>query len=157
MVICCCVLIFSTRNENLTIKFYARKNAAACKSYRSLEKKLSEWMSSEFQPLLEGAILISHYGQMMEEEDLTSLRSKVERNLETITNQVNAELIVDKSDDNHKEKKILACIRKVMFVKIGFQKQIKENDSSLDNFYIDKVNNIMFSLINTVLYLSDVF
>jgi hypothetical protein len=27
----------------------------------------------------------------------------------------------------------------------------------LDNFYIDKVNNIMFSLINTVLYLSDVF
>jgi hypothetical protein len=114
-------------------------------------------MSSEFQPLLEGAILISHYGQMMEEEDLTSLRSKVERNLETITNQVNAELIVDKSDDNHKEKKILACIRKVMFVKIGFQKQIKENDSSLDNFYIDKVNNIMFSLINTVLYLSDVF
>ncbi len=140
----------------MTIKFYARKMLLHVRA-RSLEKKLSEWMSSELQPLLEGAILISHYGQMMDEEDLTSLRSKVERNLETITNQVNAELIVDKSDDNHKEKKILACIRKVMFVKIGFQKQIKENDSSLDNFYIDKVNNIMFSLINTVLYLSDVF
>ncbi len=139
----------------MTIKFYARKMLLHVRA-RSLEKKLSEWMSSEFQSLLEGAILISHYGQMME-EDLTSLRSKVERNLETITNQVNAELIVDKSDDNHKEKKILACIRKVMFVKIGFQKQIEENDSSLDNFYIDKVNNIMFSLINTVLYLSDVF
>jgi Zn-dependent M32 family carboxypeptidase len=124
---------------------------------RSLEKKLSEWMSSDFQPLLEGAILISQYGQMMEEEDLTNLKSKVEKNLEHIINQVNAELIVDKSDVNHKEKEILACIRQVMFVKMGFQKQILENDSSLHNFYIDKVNNTIFSLINTVLYLFDVF
>ncbi|XP_046653309.1 F-box only protein 21-like [Daphnia pulicaria] len=125
-------------NENLTIKFYARKMLQHVRA-RSLEKKLSEWMSSDFQPFLEGAILISQYGQMMEEEDLTNLKSKVEKNLEHIINQVNAELIIDKSDVNHKEKEILACIRQVMFVKMGFQKQILENDSSLHNFYIDKV------------------
>ncbi|EFX71654.1 hypothetical protein DAPPUDRAFT_111514 [Daphnia pulex] len=109
-------------NENLTIKFYARKMLLHVRA-RSLEKKLSEWISSESQPLLEGAILISQYGQMMEEEDLTSLRTKVERNLETITNQVNAELIVDKSGIqdhvNHKEKKILSCIRQVLERKTG--------------------------------------
>jgi hypothetical protein len=49
---------------------YARKMLMHVR-FRSLEKKLMEWMSLEFQPQLQSAILISQYGKMMEEKYLT--------------------------------------------------------------------------------------
>lgn len=109
----------------------------------SLEKKLFDWISSSEsqQSFLEGAILISQYGQM--EEDIPNLREKVEKNLEHITNRVNE--LADKSDANQqKEKKILATVHQVIFSEMGFVKQNLRNDSLFDNFYIDKVDNRSF-------------
>ena len=104
------------------------------------------------QSLLEGAVLISKWGQMDQEKSATLkeveslLENIVKRVLQCIEEQYgsfsNSFIIgnrVSDSDDPRMVKKVLSCINKVLYTEMGFSGNV-EDYYSFSNSFIDKVN-----------------
>ena len=93
--------------------------------------------------LLEGAVLISQWGQM-ELEHLTSMQ-EVEKILDTIADRVRQLVHLKKIaldvDNSKTVRQILNCVNQVLYDEMGF-KGNTENYYAHENSYIDKVNLI---------------
>lgn len=127
------------RNENFTSKYYAKKVLRYLRS-RRIERKWVDLISlpESQKSLLEGAVLISQWGQM-EQEHLTNL-SEVKEILDGIAARV-TQLVGEKknADDPKTIRKVLTCINQVLYGEIGFHGN-KEDYYAHENSYIDKVN-----------------
>lgn len=132
-------------NENLTSRFYANQALGYVRRCRIQ----TMWQNFKAKPeseksLLEGAMLISQWGQI-DQEHLTSL-SEVETILESIAQRVRqlADMKRDAidaktaTDDPRTVRKILNCLNQVLYDEMGFQGN-KEDYYAHDNSYIDKV------------------
>jgi F-box protein 21 len=93
--------------------------------------------------LLQGAVLISQWGQM-ELEHLTSMQ-EVEKILDTIADRVrqlvHSKKIASDVDNPKTVRQILNCVNQVLYAEMGF-KGNTENYYAHENSYIDKVNVI---------------
>lgn len=91
--------------------------------------------------LLEGAVLISQWGQI-EQEHLTSLQ-EVEQILDNIALRVRELVhmnnIVLDTDNRRTVRQILNCVNQVLYDEMGFRGNT-ENYYAHENSYIDKVN-----------------
>ena len=137
----------------LTSDYYGQKVLRYLRT-RKQEKIWLEFLrkpASE-QSLLEGAVLISKWGQMDQEKSATLkeveslLDNIVKRVLQCIEEQYgsysNSFIIgnrVSDSDDPRMVKKVLSCINKVLYTEMGFSGNV-EDYYSFSNSFIDKVN-----------------
>ena len=129
----------------LTCKYYAQKVLRYIRS-RRIE---SEWQELMRQPepqksLLEGAVLISQWGQI-EQQHLTSL-SEVDKILDNMRQRVVELLGENKSifdaEDPRAVRKVLNCINLVLYGEMGFHGNT-EDYYAPENSYIDKVNKVI--------------
>lgn len=130
----------------MTSRFYANQALGYVRRCRIQ----TMWQNFKAKPeseksLLEGAMLISQWGQI-DQEHLTSL-SEVETILESIAQRVRqlADMKRDAidaktaTDDPRTVRKILNCLNQVLYDEMGFQGN-KEDYYAHDNSYIDKVS-----------------
>lgn len=128
----------------MTSKYYARKvlQYLRCKKIQDMFLSLMARPNSE-KSLLEGAVLISQWGQM-ELEHLTSMQ-EVEKILDTIADRVrqlvHSKKIASDVDNPKTVRQILNCVNQVLYAEMGF-KGNTENYYAHENSYIDKVNVI---------------
>jgi len=145
----------SYRKEDLTLRFYGRK-ALFHMRVSELEKSLKAFHNgpNSNQSLVEGAVLISQWGQV-EQEKLVTL-SEVKAALDSIAQRViqviadkhrnqkilkrneMGEMEVDTNGNPELEKKVLICINDVLYREMGFCGNV-EDYYNHDNSFIDKV------------------
>lgn len=144
--------------KNLTMEYYGQKVLR----YLRTQKQEKRWLEFLRQPLseqslLEGAVLISKWGQMDTENSTTlkevesSISDIVKRVLQYIEEQYgsycNSFIIgnrVSDPDDPRIVKKVLSCINEVLYTEMGFSGNV-EDYYSFSNSFIDKVNELLYS------------
>ena len=149
------------RNENLTIKYYARKILVHLRTSR-IEK---QWQSLSILPgskksLLEGALLVSQWSHV-EHEQVTSL-SEIEDTIDTISNLVRQlvdnissalETRSDMGDHTIEPRSVrltLYCIKEVLYDEelMGFAEMDKDDICNPDNACVDKVRHTSYLSVN---------
>jgi F-box protein 21 len=139
-------LLLLNRNEDLTIKYYAKKVLVHFRTCR-LEKKWHSFLTSPTykESLLEGALLVSQWGQV-EHEQKKSL-SEIEDIIDNISKRVRQ--LVDAKNSTGEAYSVLKtvritldCIKTVLYDEMGFTEMDKDEISNFDNVYSDKVSNI---------------
>lgn len=119
----------------LTERYYGCKVLHYLRT-RRLERVWREFFSRPMaqQSLIEGAVLISQWGQMDQElvPSLHQVRSIIDGIVERVAQVVSA-------SNAKSPKKILFCINKVLYEEMGFQGNVNVYHA-FSNSYIDKVS-----------------
>ena len=125
------------RYEGLTAKFYGAK----VYRYLKMQQHVAQWeefcqldCSDSLECLLEGTVMISQWGQMIQEK-VPSLEAVV-KIIDGIAERV-AQLVGACAQKSSKQ--TVEFINQVLYNEMGFHSP-KADDPSLDNFYIDKVD-----------------
>ena len=158
----------SHRKEDLTLRFYGCK-ALFYMRVCELEKSLKTFHNgpNSNQSLVEGAVLISQWGQvekkkMVKLEEVKASLDKIaqrvikviadkHRNLKILERNESDEVIVIANGNPELEKKVLVCINDVLYGEMGFGGNV-EDYYNYDNSFIDKVVET-FQFINYYVWL----
>ena len=128
----------------LTAKFYAKKVLRYLRR-RRIESKWQELMRlpEQQKSLLEGAVLISQWGQI-EQQHLTSLSDVcdiLDKMSQRVMDLLGEDQTIFDAEDPRTVRKVRTCINQVLYVEMGFY---GGSDDFHENWYIDKVNKIIF-------------
>ena len=139
----------------LTAKFYAKKVLRYVRS-RIIESKCQALMRQPQKSLLEGAVLISQWGQI-DQQHLTSLKDVgeiLDKMSQRVMGLLGENKIIFDAENPRIVRKVLNCINQVLYGDVmGFRGNTEEFH---ENWYIDKVNTIIFFCESTT-YLSGWF
>ncbi|XP_046447030.1 F-box only protein 21-like isoform X1 [Daphnia pulex] len=138
------------RNENLTIKYYAKKVLVHLRTCR-LEKKWRSFLTLPVskKSLLEGALLVSQWGQVGHEHNKSL--SEIEDIIDNISDKVRqlvdaknstGEACSDMDDQLTELKTVrirLDCIKTVLYDEMGFTEMDEDDTCNFNNVYVDKV------------------